>query len=103
MNESSHPRGDVIEGAPHRAQARRATMQTPPRRPPAGGPARLTADLSLEPGSLELLQHADQLLVDELLDAVSTELPAEARSLDAAEWQLGPVGAHPVDVDHSRI
>src|SRR5436190_20845141 len=39
-----------------------------------------------------LLQHADQLLVDELLDAVSAEFPAEARSLDAAEWQFGTVG-----------
>jgi hypothetical protein len=30
MNESSHVRGDVIEGALPRAQARRETMQTPP-------------------------------------------------------------------------
>src|SRR5439155_19273388 len=54
-------------------------------------------------GAPGLLQHADQLLVDELLDAVSAELPAEARSLDAAEWQFGTVGADSVDVDHPRI
>jgi hypothetical protein len=39
----------------------------------------------------ELLDHADELLVDELLDPEGPELAAEAGVLDAAEWQLGAV------------
>ena len=52
---------------------------------------------------LELLHDADQLLVDELLDAVLAELAAEAGALDAAERQLGAVEADAVDVDHPGV
>ena len=74
--------------------------QAHPARPRRFGRLRRLVSASAEPrltanASPELLHHADQLLVDELLDAVPAELPAEARSLDAAEWQLGPVERRP--------
>src|SRR5437773_8436567 len=47
------------------------------------------------------LADSDQLLVDELVRAILAELPPPAGPLDAAEWQLGAVGANDVDVDHA--
>src|SRR6185503_13225553 len=43
----------------------------------------------------------DQLLVDELVRAVLPELAPPAGPLDAAEWELGTVGADDVDVHHA--
>src|SRR5215213_6338097 len=67
----------------------------PPGRPPLPG-----AGGRGGPGSAA---DADELLVDELVDAVAAELAAEAGALDAAERQLGAVGADEVDEDHPGL
>src|SRR5215208_5288857 len=45
----------------------------------------------------------DQLLVDELVDAVAAQLAAEAGALDTAEGQLRAVGADHVDEHHAGL
>src|SRR6478609_10591704 len=51
----------------------------------------------------EASADADELLVDELVDAEASELSTEARSLDSAERQLDALGADRVDEYHARL
>ena len=58
----------------------------------------------LAPNGLhEALADADELLVDELVDAVAAELAAETRPLHAAERQLDALRADGVDEHHARL
>src|SRR6476619_4131142 len=45
----------------------------------------------------------DQLLVDELVRTVLAQLASRTGALDAAERQLGAVGADDVDVHHAGV